>query len=139
MISQKLIVIISLQSLIRLKFLPKNLNDNLIGDFSISSDVGGTHFYISPVDESMNSDIDGEKDKSVATKIEKMLVGFTNTITPGHPEPLIVPAFRDYRGLDENTYVNIFDRDQFFTPEDFEITDHHFNGTFDEFGQFQGK
>ena len=117
----------------------QDLNNKLIGDFSLSSDKAGTHFYISPVDESMNSDIDGEKDKSVATKIEKMLVGFTNTMTPDHPKPLIIPAFRDYKGSDNKTYENIFDPEQFFAPSDFEITDHHFSGTFDGYGQFQGK
>ena len=114
---------------------PKELSDKLIGNFSFSNEQGGTYFYISPVDETLNHDIDGDKDNDEATKIEKMLVGFTNTMTPEHPVPLIDMAFRDYRG-DDGTYYDILDKEQFFTPEDFELADHHFQGTFDDHGQF---
>lgn len=116
---------------------PKDLENRMIGSFSLSEGFSGTHFYINPVNESLNHDIDGNKDSGEATKIEKMLVGFTNTMTPDHPTPLINMAFRDYRGLD-GTYRELLDKEQFFTPEDFELADHHFQGTFDEFGQFSG-
>lgn len=119
------------------KVSPIELNKKLIGDFSFEGEKGGTHFYISPVDETLNTDIDGNKDSSDATKIEKMLVGFTNTMTPEHPKPLIDVAFRDFRG-NNGTYYDLLDKEQFFTPEDFEMADHHFKGTFDEFGQFSG-
>ncbi len=115
----------------------KDINEKLIGNFQFSEDQGGTQFYISPVDQTLNHDIDGEKDSSDATKTEKMLVGFTNTMTPGHPSPLINLAFRDYRS-DDGTYFDILDKEQFFTPEDFDLADHHFQGTFDEYGQFSG-
>lgn len=118
------------------KVSPKGVNSNLVGNFDLGND-NGTHFYISPVDETLNHDIDGDRDSQEATKIEKMLVGFTNTMTPGHPEPLIDLAFRDYRS-DDGRYFNILDKEQFFTPEDFELADHHFQGAFDEFGQFSG-
>lgn len=117
---------------------PKELDKKLIGEFSLGTGKGGTHFYISPVDESINSNIDGEKDKSTATKIEKLLVGFTDTMTPDHPNPVIVPAFRDHRSESFKTYINVFNQDEFFTPEDFQIADHHFKGNFDEYGQFNG-
>ncbi len=116
---------------------PADLGKSLIGNFTFSEDQGGTQFYITPVNETLNYNIDGDKDSSEATKTEKMLVGFTNTMTPGHPEPLINLAFRDYRG-DDKTYYDILDKDQFFSPDDFELADHHFQGTFDEFGQFSG-
>lgn len=116
---------------------PRKLNEKLIGNFSFNRNGGGTYFYISPVGEMLNEVIDGEKGSTDATKIEKMLVGFTNTITPGHPEPLINISFRDYQSSN-GTYYDILDKEQFFTPEDFEIADHHFQGTFDEYGQFSG-
>lgn len=119
------------------KVSPKELSKKLIGNFSFNADGSGTYFYISPVNETLNNDIDGDKDKTVTTKIEKMLVGFTNTMTPEHPEPLIKLAFRDYRS-DDGTYYDILDKEQFFNPEDFEIADHHFQGTFDDHGQFSG-
>lgn len=119
------------------KFSPKELDSKLLGNFSFENEGTGTHFYISPVDETLNSDIDKSKDSSEATKVEKMLMGFTNTMTPDHPKPQIEVAFRDHKGTD-GTYIEILDKEQFFTPEDFEIADHHFQGTFDEFGQFSG-
>ncbi len=121
-----------------LQISPKDLNEKLIGNFNIEqSNKGGTFFYISPVSENLLFDIDGDKGSKDATKIEKMLIGFHNTMTPNHPKPIIDINFRDYRG-DDNTYINLIDKEQFFTPDEFELADHHFKGKFDEFGQFKG-
>lgn len=116
---------------------PNELNKNLVGDFELSNDKGGTFFYINPVSETLIFDIEGDKETKEATKIEKMLIGFHNTMTPNHPIPVIDISFRDYRG-DDGTYNNIIDKEQFFTPKEFEIADHHFEGTFDDYGQFKG-
>lgn len=116
---------------------PIELDTFLIGDFSFLNNNGGTYFYISPVEETLNYDIDGAKDSYDATKIEKMLMGFTNTMTPEHPVPQIEVAFRDFRSTD-GTYYDILDKEEFFTPEDFDIADHHFQGEFDRYGQFSG-
>ncbi|HFZ1795323.1 TPA: ATP-binding protein [Serratia marcescens] len=97
----------------------------------------GTMFLVSPVDYILNSDIDGDSSGKEATKIEKMLMGFHNTMTISHPEPLLDIVFRDYRSNDD-TYVDIIDKEHFFTSEDFEQADHHFHGYFDEYGQFKG-
>ena len=116
---------------------PKKQSKSLIGKFELDDVNGGTHFYISPVDETLNHDIDGNKDRTIATKIEKMLMGFSNTMIPDYPKPLIEIAFRDYKSTD-GTYTDLLDKEQFFTPEDFELADHHFIGDFDEYGQFNG-
>lgn len=117
---------------------PKILNDRLVGNFDIEqNNKGGTFFYISPVSENLLFDIDGDKDSKDASKIEKMLIGFHNTMTPDHPKPIIDINFRDYKS-DDHIYVNLIDKEQFFTPEEFEIADHHFKGNFDEYGQFRG-
>jgi len=116
---------------------PESLNKKLVGKFELATGKGGTFFYISPVNETLVFDIEGEKDNNEATSIEKMLIGFHNTMTPNHPDPVIDISFRDYRGNDD-TYDNLIDREQFFTPEEFELADHHFQGTFDKFGQFKG-
>lgn len=116
---------------------PYDLNKKLPATTSLSKSKYGTQFYISPVDETLNHDIDGDKDNKDATKIEKMLVGFTNTMTPDCTTPDIEAAFRDYRSND-GTYFSILDKEQFFTPEDFEMADHHFQGRFDKYGQFSG-
>lgn len=116
---------------------PEELENRLIGDYPIKNNNSGTYFYISDVDEILDSDIDGKKNNKDATKIEKMLIGFHNTMTPNHLPPVLDINFRDYRGNDE-TYINIIDQEQFFTPEDFELADHHIQGEFDKFGQFKG-
>lgn len=109
-----------------------------IGQFSLDGEYnGGTFFYISPVSESLIADIEGNKEDDKATKIEKMLMGFHNTMTPEHPSPAIEISFRDYRGKD-GTYFDLIDKDHFFTPKEFNIADHHFIGTFDKYGQFKG-
>lgn len=124
-------------SIINFDIDPRELNSNLVGDFKFSNGNGGTFFYINPVSENLIFDIEGDKETKEATKIEKMLIGFHNTMTPNHPKPVIDISFRDYRG-DDGTYNNIIDKEQFFTPKEFEIADHHFEGTFDEYGQFKG-
>lgn len=117
---------------------PKLLNEQLIGDFNIEkSNEGGTYFYISPVSENLVFDIEGDKDSKEASKIEKMLIGFHNTMTPDHPKPIIDINFRDYKG-DDGIYNNLIDKEQFFTPDEFKLADHHFKGKFDQYGQFRG-
>lgn len=117
---------------------PSELNRTLIGNFDIENqDQGGTFFYISPVSENLLFDIEGNKDSKEATKIEKMLIGFHNTMTPNHPNPVVDINFRDYNSKDF-TYTNLIDQEHFFTPDEFELADHHFKGRFDEYGQFRG-
>lgn len=116
---------------------PEFLNKKLVGKFEYTAEKGGTFFYISPVNETLIFDIEGDKDNNEATSIEKMLIGFHNTMTPNHPDPVIDISFRDYRSNDD-TYDNLIDKEQFFTPDEFELADHHFQGTFDRFGQFKG-
>ncbi|WFC15609.1 ATP-binding protein [Aeromonas salmonicida] len=99
--------------------------------------ASGTLFIISPVDEILNSDIDGEDNSKEATKIEKMLMGFHNTMTTSHPMPLLDIVFRDYRS-NSDVYIDLIDKEHFFTSQDFEQADHHFHGYFDEYGQFKG-
>lgn len=112
------------------------LLESLPGRFPLDSQSGGTFFFISPTDETLISDIEGDKDFE-ATKMQKMLMGFHNTMLPGHPEPSLNIDFRDYRD-DDCSYQNIIDPEHFFTPEDFETADHHFIGEFDSYGQFNG-
>lgn len=117
---------------------PQEVNSKLVGYYPLdSSDNSGTFFYICGVDPILNLDIDGNKKSKEATKIEKMLMGFHNTMTPDHPKPLLNIIFRDFRSND-NEYLNLIDKEQFFSTEDFELADHHIEGEFDEYGQFKG-
>lgn len=119
---------------------PRVLDESLPSKHKLRSH-SGTQFYISPVSDMFSIDIEGDlsfDSAREATKIEKMLMGFHNTMTPSHPEPTVNIAFRDYRKSD-GSFVDIIDDEHFFTPDDFELADHHFIGDFDEFGQFKGQ
>lgn len=107
-----------------------------LGPPSLDGDGCGTHFYIMPADELIEDDIDGREDENKATRFEKNLIGFTNTMTPGHRSPPIVTRFRDY--IDEGAPIERIGEKVFFTPSEFSEVDHHVKGRFDEYGQFSG-
>ena len=106
------------------------------GGHNLSDHRHGTQFYIQPTDELLELDIDSTGTGGTASLLQKMLLGFTNTMTPGSEEPVIKTAFRDHKTPD--LFDDIIDRQHFFTPEEFKEADHHLQGEFDEYGQFQG-
>lgn len=116
---------------------PVELARRLEGRFLLTDTTSGTHFYIAPVAETFNSDIERSKDSDDATKMEKTLLGFHNSMIPNEGSPQIEISFRDYRSND-GSFISIIDKDQFFTEEDFNLADHHFVGSFDKYGQFKG-
>lgn len=114
-------------------FNPAALASKLPGPF-LSNDGYGTHFYIMPVDLIIESDIDGGGDED-ASNIQKMLLGFSNTMYTDS-QPVMRTAFRDHRH--DGVIDDVIGNESFFTHEEFDLADHHIEGTFDEFGQFQG-
>ncbi|MBF0097128.1 MAG: ATP-binding protein [Magnetococcales bacterium] len=104
---------------------------------SLLDDGCGTHFYITPVDRLMQQDIDHRDDDKKATRFEKLLIGFTNTMMPEHKPPVILTSFRDY--IDEGAPIERIGNKAFFTPEEYGNADHHIIGRFDEYGHFSGK
>lgn len=116
---------------------PLEIDERIGGSFHLSNSQSGTHFYISPVAETFNSDIEKSRDSDEATKMEKTLLGFHNSMIANENTPQIDISFRDYRS-DDGSYVSIIDKDHFFTAEDFDLADHHFVGSFDKYGQFRG-
>ena len=60
----------------------------------------GTHFFIVPADGVLDADLNSNNGED-ASSLEKLLLGFTNSMTPDHPHPVIATAFRDHR-TDEN-------------------------------------
>ena len=116
---------------------PVVIDGQIEGSFHLSETQSGTHFYISPVSESFNTDIEKSRDSDEATKMEKTLLGFHNSMIDNESTPQIDISFRDYRS-DDGSYISIIDKEHFFTPEDFNLADHHFVGEFDKFGQFRG-
>ncbi|MCK5034680.1 MAG: ATP-binding protein [Candidatus Sabulitectum sp.] len=96
----------------------------------------GTHFFIRPVDSILELDIDDSSD-SYASPLKKNLIGFCNSMTPSAPLPAITISFRDHRR--DGRIIDLIDPEhEFFTPADYKAADHHFEGSFDEFGQFTG-
>ena len=58
-----------------------------LGNPSLDGSGCGTHFYIIPADPIINDDIDNRQASNKATRFEKNLIGFTNTMTPNHARP----------------------------------------------------
>ena len=108
-----------------------------LGEPSLTGSGSGTHFYIRPADAIIKDDIDGRQADNKATRFEKNLIGFTNTMTPDHKAPPIVARFRDHK--DEGSPQELIGDVAFFTPREFTEVDHHFIGRFDKYGQFRGK
>jgi signal transduction histidine kinase len=114
---------------------PSELHE-FLGAPSLAGSGHGTHFYIMPAEESLTAAIEGGADEDTAPALTKMLVGFTNTMTPGHPPVSIRTAFRDHKIDDLED--DLIEERAFFTPDEFRNADHHIEGHFDQFGQFVG-
>ena len=108
-----------------------------LGAPSLEDSGCGTHFYIIPADTILDDDIDNRDNGNKATRFEKHLIGFTNTMTPNHVSPPMVARFRDHKDL--GGPIELIGERAFFTPDEFKTVDHHFLGRFDEFGQFRGQ
>ncbi|MGV2140121.1 ATP-binding protein [Agrobacterium sp. 16-2014-1-2a] len=112
--------------------------ETYLNEPKLTGDGSGTHFYILPADSLIESDIDARDHEGKATRFEKHLIGFTNTMTTtAERAPPIVTRFRDY--VDESSPIERLGENAFFTKDEFGEVDHHISGTFDEFGQFRGQ
>lgn len=98
-------------------------------------DGPGTHFYIRPADSLITEDL-ADRERGEPSDLLKLLIGFTNTMTPDHLPPPMTVEFRDH--FSEESYDNVVADTEFFTPAEFEAADHRIRGTFDETGQFRG-
>lgn len=107
----------------------------LLPEPRLATEGYGTHFYIRPTTPILNDDIDAGSEDA-ASPLEKMLLGFSNTMMPGRPEPVIRAEFRDHRP--DGVVDELIGGGAFFTPAEFEAADHHIEGEFDAFGQFRG-
>jgi signal transduction histidine kinase len=110
----------------------------LIGP-SLKDSGNGTHFIICPANEMLEISIDGDAASKFSSKespLRKALLGFTNTMLPDSPKPVIETSFRDHKS--DEFFEDIISTDEFWTPQEFEKADHHISGEFDEFGQFKG-
>ncbi len=111
--------------------------DSYLADPSLRGDGSGTHFVILPSADILPADLDGERGVDKATPLKKALLGFSNTMTPNHPPPMIQTEFRDHKT--EDTVEDLIAEGEFFTADEFLNADHQVRGSFDEFGQFTGR
>lgn len=114
---------------------PERVEGALKG-LSLRNNGKGTHFYIMPTDPVLERDIDEISDDVSVSTLQKMLLGFSNTMMPGRPPPLLTTTFRDHRR--DGRVNDLIGEQEFFTPDEFERADHHFDGEIDGFGQFRG-
>ena len=103
---------------------------------ALGGSATGTQFYIQPTDPMLEVALDTEPELRRIGDLQRTLMGFTNTMMPERPEPPIVTAFRDHRTPDLSE--SVIGPEEFFTPEEFEGADHHIQGVFDAYGQFEG-
>ena len=102
-------------------------------DMPLSGCGHGTHFIVAPVDPILDVDIDG-KGTWGSSAFERLLLGFGNTLAGEDAE--FVAEFRDHHS--DGRSDELIGAKSFFTIEEFTSLDHHFDGQFDEFGQFSG-
>jgi hypothetical protein len=114
---------------------PDDIDGYLSGP-KLGGDGHGTHLYIKPATELLKADIEAGDETEIAPPLTKLLIGFTNTMTPNHSPPVITTSFRDHKSPE--LYSDLIDDQVFFTPEEFNMADHRIEGTFDENGTFSG-
>lgn len=111
--------------------------DGVLKGTSLLNDGHGTHFYIQPAESIIKENLTLVRDEQTASPLEKYLLGFANAWVPRRRQPLVALHFREHRK--DATSIDLISPDQFFTPKEFDRADHHFEGVFDEYGNFRGK
>ena len=124
-----------LQDLEDTRFDPRNM-DKFLGEPSLRDSGCGTHFFVFPADQGITNEIERERQQE-SKEFTKFLLGFTNSVFRERPPPPVETAFRYWPtdALPED----LIGQGEFFTHEELQSADHLISGSFDEFGQFQGK
>lgn len=92
----------------------------------------GTHFIIMPCDEALKFDV--KKDFVGTTELQKILVGFSNSLS-NEKGAVLQSKFRLHQGASKPEELI---EEGFFTLQDAKDADHFIEGEFDEYGQFRG-
>jgi signal transduction histidine kinase len=104
---------------------------------TLKGDGHGTHFYILPSNETISLDIDEDRRKNDDPIFTKFLLGFSDTMTTTEI-PLLKTEFRDWKTDAPGDFVELIGPGEFVTHGEFNMADHHIEGKFDEYGQFDG-
>lgn len=106
---------------------------------SLADGGTGTHFFVLPTEPTLSIDLEGGAVKTgtkTTPPMIKMLIGFTNALSPDAPSPVMKTAFRDHRSAD--SFADVASEKDFFSLEDLKNADHFVSGHFDEHGGFHG-
>jgi signal transduction histidine kinase len=125
------------EHLSRLDEIDPRMLENLPGPHLMGAGYG-TAFIVTPVDESLPVEVAGDSAiKGQASPLVKLLAGFSNPMSSRPREPEMETSFvvRTADGV----ATDLLDGDEFFNDEDFQRTDHEFQGMFDEYGTFHGQ
>jgi signal transduction histidine kinase len=102
-------------------------------------DGHGTFFVVSPTDDSLPMEVDGDRQSSgskSASPLKKLLTGFSDTMSLDRRDAEMATSFVVRR--DSGEVVDLINGDEFFDEQDFAHSDHEFVGEFDEYGTFRG-
>jgi signal transduction histidine kinase len=111
---------------------PSTLSGGLRGPSLL--DAHGTQFFIRPSSPLLAHDLD-QLDTPETPDLLRILVGFANTMTTD-TKPVLATSFRNH--FTDDAYEDVIGPEEFFTPDEIGLADHHITGRFDEFGQFEG-
>lgn len=109
-----------------------------ISSLYLDENLNGTQFYISPVEPVLSALL--TKDslyKKDLSDLTKQLLGFYPTFLPDAKQEMIT-SFYIFR---KDTLIpeNIISQNEFFSKDEYKKADHHFEGTFDKNGTFEGE
>lgn len=106
---------------------------------SLAGEGHGTQFLIAAVGEDLPAALrpsDREQAEDGASPLERLLIGFTDTMLPGRPPPPMRARFLLYEA--GKAPRDLIDQREFWTPQDLQHVDHDISGEFDEQGTFTG-
>lgn len=127
-----------LNELAMMEFSPKAVLEKH-GAPSLEGEGYGTTFIVRPYDAVLDADILArDKGEDVVTcRLQKLLVGFGNSMMPDEPPPPIAASF--FVHYPDGVLADLIAESEFFTPDEYKAADHAIEGTFDEHGQFTGQ
>lgn len=107
-----------------------------LSGLSLSGNGHGTHFFISPTDPGLQTDLEPPAPRGEPSQLFQSLIGFSNTMTSRPDDTSLEVEFRNHKrpGFVEE----VISSSAFFTLEEIMNADHSFIGEFDAQGQFVG-
>ena len=109
--------------------------DQFLEGLSLNEGKSGTHFFITPANETIVDEIDNEE-REGNFDFRRNLLGFCDHTFSGVDEDVIKTAFRDWKS--DSECEDLIGHGEFFTQDELAQADHYFDAQIDEFGQAKG-